>query len=246
MISPFLLVFLFVAGLVGGLVALPMKSQGAKTSWLCLGGTFAGGAFLAPAIFELGPEAVQALGISWALLSGMGIMLFLGWLDRRGHHVHAEIHGCHPHGGGAPAKPYILGAMLGFHSLLEGLALGSVAVGAAREALGLAILFHKATDTFALAVTLVRYGVSRTKIVGATVILSLASPVGALLASMADLSGPHLLHGILAATTAGTFLYLAGSDLLLPELRDKEGRGVKIVAATVGFGIIALAVWMGS
>jgi len=154
------------------------RSQGAKTSWLCLGGTFAGGAFLATAIFELGPEAVQALGISWAFLSGMFIMLFLGWLDRRGHHVHAEIHGCHPHGGGAPAKPYILGAMLGFHSLLEGLALGSVAVGAAREALALAILFHKATDTFALAVTLVRYGVSRTKIVGATMLLSLASPGG--------------------------------------------------------------------
>jgi zinc transporter ZupT len=112
--------------------------------------------------------------------------------------------------------------------------------------LALAILFHKATDTFALAVTLVRYGVSRTKIVGATVILSLASPVGALLASMADLSGPHLLHGILAATTAGTFLYLAGSDLLVPELKDKEGRGVKIVAAMVGFSIVTLAILKGS
>jgi zinc transporter ZupT len=93
---------------------------------------------------------------------------------------------------------------------------------------------------------LVRYGVSRTKILGATVLLSFASPAGALLASMADLSGPHLLHGILAATTAGTFLYLAGSDLLVPELRDKEGRGVKIVAAMVGFSIIALAVLVGS
>ena len=246
MISPLLLVFLFVAGLVGGLVALPMRVQGAKTSWLCLGGTFAGGAFLATAIFELGPESLEALGVWRALLSAGGIILFLGWLDRQGHHAHAEIHGCHPHGGGAPAKPYILGAMLGFHSLLEGLALGSVAVGGAREALALAILFHKATDTFALAVTLVRYGVSRTKIVGATVILSLASPLGALLASIADLSGPHLLHGILAATTAGTFLYLAGSDLLVPELKDKEGRGVKIVAAMVGFSILGLAVWMGS
>ncbi len=246
MISLILLLMLFSAGVVGGLVALPMRSQGVKTSWLCLGGTFAGGAFLATAIFELGPEALEVLGVWWALLSAGGIILFLGWLDRQGHHAHAEIHGCHPHGGGAPAKPYILGAMLGFHSLLEGLALGSVAVGAAREALALAILFHKATDTFALAVTLVRYGVSRTKIVGATVILSLASPGGALLASMADLSGPHLLHGILAATTAGTFLYLAGSDLLVPELKDKEGRGVKIVAATIGFSIIALAVLMGS
>ena len=223
-----------------------MRSQGAKTSWLCLGGTFAGGAFLATAIFELGPEALEVLGVWRALLSAGGIILFLGWLDRQGHHAHAEIHGCHPHGGGAPAKPYILGAMLGFHSLLEGLALGSVAVGAAREALALAILLHKATDTFALAVTLVRYGVSRTKIVGATVLLSLASPVGALLASMADLSGPHLLHGILAATTAGTFLYLAGSDLLLPELKDKEGRGVKIVAAMVGFSIVTLAILKGS
>ncbi|MCX6935308.1 MAG: ZIP family metal transporter [Verrucomicrobia bacterium] len=245
MISPIILLVLFGAGLAGGLVALPMRAQGHKTSWLCFGGTFAGGAFLATAIFQLGPEAMQDLGLLKALLMAGGLILFLRWLDRQGHNAHAEIHGCHPHGGGVPAKPYILGAMLGFHSLLEGLALGSVAVGAAREALALAILIHKATDTFALAVTLGRYGVSRTKILGATVILSLASPGGALLASMADISGPHLLHGILGAATAGTFLYLAGSDLLLPELKEKEGRPVKILAAAIGFLLITGAAFLG-
>lgn len=245
-ISPLLLVFLFVAGLVGGLGALPMRSQGAKTSWLCLGGTFAGGAFLATAFFELGPESVESLGV-WAGLGAMvGTMAFLFWLDRQGHHAHAEMHGCHPHGGkGALAKPWILGGMLGFHSLLEGLALGSVSAGSAQDALALAILFHKATDTFALAVTLGRYGFSGGKIILATVLLSLASPGGAWLASGVNVEGLETLHGIFAAATSGTFLYLAGSDLLIPELREKEGRWWKGLAALVGFGAVTAAIFFG-
>ncbi len=245
-ISPLLLVSLFVAGLAGGLVALPMRSPSAKVSWLCLGGTFAGGAFLATALFELGPEAVESLGV-WGGLGGMiGTIGFLFWLDRQGHHAHAEMHGCHPHGGGgSPAKPYILGGMLGFHSLLEGLALGSVSQGAAQEALALAILFHKATDTFALAVTLGRYGFSAGKIVLATLILSLASPGGAWLAAEVNLGGWEVLHGILSAATCGTFLYLAGFDLLVPELREREGRLWKGLAAGLGFALVGYAAWSG-
>jgi len=98
---------------------------------------------------------------------------------------------------------------------------------------------HKATDTFALAVTMGRQGSTTGMIFGITVLLSLATPAGAWLASKADLSGAHLLHGSLSAATAGTFLYLAYSDLLLPELREKEGRLWKVVAALAGFVLIA-------
>ena len=44
---------------------------------------------------------------------------------------------------------------------------------------------------------------------------------------------------MLAAGTAGTFLYLAYSDLLVPELKEKEGRPWKIIAAVAGFALIA-------
>jgi zinc transporter ZupT len=135
--------------------------------------------------------------------------------------------------------------MLGFHSLLEGLALGSVSQGAAQEALALAILFHKATDTFALAVTLGRYGFSAGKIVLATLILSLASPGGAWLAAEVNLGGWEVLHGILSAATCGTFLYLAGFDLLVPELREREGRLWKGLAAGLGFALVGYAAWSG-
>jgi zinc transporter ZupT len=245
-ISSVLLILLFVAGIGGGLVALPMRAAEKKTSWLCLGGTFAGGAFLATALFELGPESLKTLGALPGLVMMVGTMGFLFWLDRQGHHAHAEMHGCHPHGGaGTAAKPYILGGMLGFHSLLEGLALGSVQAGASQEALALAILFHKATDTFALAVTLAKYGLSAGKIFGATVLLSLASPGGAWLASKVDLEGWEMIHGVLAAATCGTFLYLAWFDLLVPELKEREGRLWKSVSAALGFGLVALAVFSG-
>ncbi len=238
MLFPLLLV-LFAAGMFGGLSALILKKRGAKTSWLCLGGTFAGGAFLASAFFELIPEAVGDLGWLKTCLTGGMLILALAWLDRRAHHAHAEIHGHHPHGGSA-SSAYVLGAMLGLHSLLEGLALGSIPSGALQQALAVAILMHKATDTFALAVTMGRQSSSTGSILGVTVLLSLATPGGAWLASQADLSGAHLLHGTLSAATAGTFLYLAYSDLLLPELKEKEGRLSKVVAAVAGFTLIAL------
>lgn len=235
---PKILLVLFAAGLAGGLAALLLKRQAGKTSWLCLGGTFAGGAFLASAFFELIPEAVCDLGWLKTCLTGGGLILALAWLDRRAHHAHAEIHGHHPHGGSA-SSAYVLGGMLGLHSLLEGLALGSIQSGAVQQALAVAILMHKATDTFALAVTMGRQGANAGAIFGITVLLSLATPAGAWLASMADLSGAHLLHGGLSAATAGTFLYLAYSDLLVPELREKEGRIWKIVASVAGFALIA-------
>lgn len=235
-----ILVVLFAAGMVGGSVALILRRQAGHAAWLCLGGTFAGGAFLGSAFFELVPEAVGDLGWLRASLTGGGLILLLVWLDRRAHHAHAEIHGHHPHGGSAPSA-YVLGAMLGLHSLLEGLALGSIQSGVVQEALALAILLHKATDTFALAVTMGRQGASTGAVLGATLVMSLATPVGAWLASRTNLSGAHLLHGLLSAGTAGTFLYLAYSDLLLPELREKEGRFWKVVAAGAGFVLLAVA-----
>lgn len=247
MISTALLLFLFGAGLLGGIFAQGLRrKEGPETPWLCLGGTFAGGAFLAAALFDLGPESVRDLGVWMALAVGGGLFMGLRWLDQRGHHAHAEVHGHghHTHGSGSATKPWILGGMLGFHSLLEGLALGSVHAPGAREALALAILFHKATDTFALAMTLGRWGVSSGRIFLATLFLSAASPAGAWLASRVDLMGPHRFHGYLSAATAGTFLYLAGSDLLLPELKEEEGRAGKIVAALFGFSVVAAATFL--
>ena len=247
MLFSWILWTLFGAGLLGGILAQGLRrKEGPETPWLCLGGTFAGGAFLAAAFFDLGPESVRDLGWGISLLTGGGVFLGLGWLDRRGDHAHAEVHGHghHPHGVGSATKPWILGGMLAFHSLLEGLALGSVNSVAAQEALALAILFHKATDTFALAMTLGRWRVTSGKIFLATLCLSAASPGGAWLASQVDLSGPHLFHGILSAATAGTFLYLAGSDLLLPELRESEGRAGKIFSAIFGFSVVAAATWL--
>ena len=52
------------------------------------------------------------------------------------------------------------------------------------------------------------------------------------------LEGWEMAHGILAAATCGTFVYLAGFDLLVPELREKEGRWWKLGTAMAGFILI--------
>jgi hypothetical protein len=49
----------------------------------------------------------------------------------------------------------------------------------------------------------------------------------------------------LSAATCGTFLYLAGFDLLVPELREREGRLWKGLAAGLGFALVGYAAWSG-
>jgi len=236
--SLWILWLVFGAGLAGGWAALFLKKRSGNTAWLCLGGTFAGGAFLGSSVFGLIPEAVGGLGWLKTLLVGGGFLLGLRWLDRRTHHAHAEVHGHHQHGGSASLS-LVLGGVLGLHSLLEGLALGCIQSGAVQQALAVAILMHKATETFALAITMGRKGASHGAMLGATVLLSLATPAGAWLALQADRAGASQMHGILAAATAGTFLYLAYADLLVPELKEKEGRMGKMVSAGVGFALLA-------
>lgn len=112
---------------------------------------------------------------------------------------------------------------LGFHSLLDGIVIGvsfeiSVALGAVAT---LSVILHKLPDGISMSSILLHSGYKRSRILLYSWLVALATPIGAIgsFILLRDLS-PNIL-GILLAVAAGSFLYVAATDLI-PEIHKKS------------------------
>lgn len=109
--------------------------------------------------------------------------------------------------------PYIMTIILVIHSLTEGAVLGIENKYSEAFILFIAIITHKAADSFALCVTLMRYQLPLSRIVGFIILFSLMTPLGIGLGTiMTGLSNAQLMDQIIAvfnAFAAGSFLYIA-------------------------------------
>ena len=197
---------------------------------------FAAGVMLGAVFFHMLPEAYHGGGYASFVMVPAGFLLLLVLERYMVSHACEEPPDCeehvHSHGGMG------LAAMLGLsvHTLFDGLALGS----AVHEGVGLtafiAIFAHKVPSSLSLASILKAEGRSRATILGYAVLYGLMVPLGALLYSLFDAAVHHEAFAARAlAFSAGTFLYIAVSDLL-PHVnrhgQDRKGRN--LVALTVG------------
>ncbi|MCP3162694.1 ZIP family metal transporter [Myxococcus qinghaiensis] len=215
---------------------------------------FAAGVMLGAAFFHMLPEAYEGGGW-WAFALVPGGFVFLLVLERYlVAHAGEDLPGDHMSGSGRPPAQagQVLGltAFLGLstHTLFDGIALGS----AVEEGVGLmaliAIVAHKVPSALSLASILKTEGRSRSSILLLSVLYGLMVPAGALLyfAFDAVLRFESLAPKALAFS-AGTFLYIAVSDLL-PHVhrhgKDQPGRNV--LALFVGLALMfGLARLMG-
>jgi zinc transporter ZupT len=104
---------------------------------------------------------------------------------------------------------------IGFHSLLDGVAIGAGNVLNLSMVILLAVTIHKFPAALALSSILVKGGeYSRQKILMSMFIFALATPIGALI-SMNVMGGlnPYPI-GFALGISAGTFLYISIGDLL--------------------------------
>ncbi|NTX00688.1 ZIP family metal transporter [Myxococcus sp. CA051A] len=215
---------------------------------------FAAGVMLGAAFFHMLPEAYEGGGW-WAFALVPAGFVFLLVLERYlVAHAGEDLPGDHMSGSGrSPAQAgQVLGltAFLGLstHTLFDGIALGS----AVEEGVGLmallAIVAHKVPSALSLASILKTEGRSRSSILLLSVLYGLMVPAGALLyfAFDAVLRFESMAPKALAFS-AGTFLYIAVSDLL-PHVhrhgKDQPGRNV--LALFVGLALMfGLARLMG-
>lgn len=201
--------------------ALVVKGEAWIRRFMPLVISFAAGTLLAVAFFDLLPEALEMLEEAhsqaslwpWVLGSFIAFYFLEQLLHYHSHH-HVEHH--HPMG---------LVAFMGmaFHSLIDGIVIG---VGfAVSPALGIvttmSLLAHELPQGIAVTSIMLHANFPKRRATIYAALVALATPVGAAGAVL-------LLHGVsqgvlalLLAVAAGSFLYVAASDLI-PETHEAK------------------------
>lgn len=219
---------IFLGALLGGSVAI----LGTREKRLALFLAFAAGVMLGAAFFHMLPEAFHGGGYrTFTWVPAGFVLLFL--LERYVMvHICEEPPECEEHSHGSFSG---LTAFFGLsvHTLFDGIALGS----AASQGVGLmafiAIFAHKVPSSVALASILRHDGKSIRSVLLYTAAFGLMVPIGALLYFGLDAALEFSNFASRALSfSAGTFLYIAVSDLLPRVSRHGKDKRLKSI---VGF-----------
>ncbi len=220
--------------LIGGF--LPLLRELSQRS-LALLLSFSAGVLLGAVFFHMLPETGKVLvdDIGLPILAGFLLIFVM----ERFVFVHAcEERDCDIHPMGIPA---FLGISL--HSLLDGIALGA---GLMLPQLGpvvlLAVLIHKMPDSISISAILLSAGWARPKVARLSVLFSLTTPVGALLAFLFFRALSEENVAIAIGISAGTFLAIATADIL-PQVHRIEQRN-PLTLLFLGLGL--LVSWTGT
>ena len=218
--------------LIGGFLPL-LRELSQRALALLL--SFSAGVLLGAVFFHMLPE------IGKVLVDDTGLPILAGFLlifvMERFVFVHAcEERECDIHQMGIPA---FLGISL--HSLLDGIALGA---GLMLPQLGpvvlLAVLIHKMPDSISISSILLSAGWERRKVATLSLLFSLTTPVGALLAFLFSARFPENI-AVALGVSAGTFLAIATADILPQVHRIQERNPLTLLFLFLGLGVS----WIG-
>lgn len=231
-------VFGGIFSLTGGFVLLYKENLARRLSLYLV--SFAIGALLGAAFFDLIPEALE-LGQSMAsqnLILGAALLgfllLFIFEKFLKWHHCHDEEK-CEIH---TFTSTVIFGDAV--HNFIDGIIivlsfLVSVPVGIATS---LAVFFHEIPQEIGDFGVLLHAGYSRGKIILINFLSSLATPLGAIISFLA---APLFLNGLpyLLSFAAGSFIYVAATDLLPHVHRQTKGSDFSHLLIII-LGILAI------
>lgn len=179
--------------------------------------SFSAGVLLSVAIGHLLPEAQELSphALIWFLAS----FIFFYIIE---HGI--ILHSCRENGE-CPVHPIDKIALLGigFHSLLDGVVIGvgfeiSFSLGIIAT---LSVLLHELPEGISTVSVLLHSGYDRKKAVFYSWLVALATPFGAILSYLLVKNISQNILGALLAIAAGSFLYVAASDLI-PEIHKKS------------------------
>lgn len=233
---------IFLTGLGGGAYALIQGRREAGSSLaLRLGAALAGGVFLGAGLIhmlgdasEIFDELLPELDFPLAyLIAAVGFVAILG-IERVAFRAQSAAEGPYA---------YILTLVLGFHSLLAGIALGvedTIAVGLA---IAIAIVAHKGAAAFALGVSFVKSAMPRSRAWALLVTFSCITPAGIFIGRLVNSTLPHeeaeTVEAIFDGLAAGTFLYIAALDIIQEEFAGAESHLPRFAALLGGLALMA-------
>jgi len=202
----------------GGFYPLFRQDQARSSAGFPLGEAFTAGVFMALALTLMLPSSFHLLHtefpkLDYPVTSAIAIVTFffllaLEQISRRVEEQLARDDGeLSP-----PTIPLIMATMIAIPSFFLGTALGVSETNAA-VVIFVAIMVHKSSAAFALALKMVRSTMTRRQVWIAFSCFALSTPLGIVVGGrIHELLGPHALNmvkGVILALAAGTFLYMA-------------------------------------
>jgi zinc transporter ZupT len=231
-----LLALAFATSMLGGLV--PAIEGFLESLGLDRILSFRSGILIAVALSDVLPDAWRAAPAAAAAAAGGA--LGLGWFLHRGHaDEHAGHELTHPHVHSHAHLPATIAALFA-HSLIDGLNLGAIAVvgGPALLAVGAATGLHKLADGFTLTSLFHQSGHPRGRVLVLLGLVSMTTPLGALLGRAGVLGVGPLMAALLLGFAGGSFLYVGGTQIVPHLRRAREAQSALIFAA--GFAAMLL------
>lgn len=232
---------IFAVAIVGGAIPLMAARLEASRRLFSLVNALAGGIFLGIGFIHLLPEGMELLGrvVDYplgALLGALGVVVLL-LIDRVLFNARKLVR--LPGGARQALYPFVLLLMLSIHSIFAGVALGIAENAVGVTALLVGVLSHKGSAAFALMAASHAAALRAGRQKAILGIFAAMTPGGVLiglaLASLLDVGGETAVavEGCFNALAAGTFIYVAITDIIDAELPTREDRTSRFVASAL-------------
>ena len=224
----FSVLIIFLAAVAGGTLPVFSKKDIHPGQGFPLGEAFASGVFLALSMLIMLPAAHAQisktpglLSYPWAFLIATIAFLALLEFEHLLTHLKDRIEGSSSHmdtdspptGSASPVVPILLLALIGVPSFFLGAAIGVSQDLFSIILILVAVLAHKSTAGFALALKMMQSTLSRPKVVILFLLFALSTPIGILigddLATTLGSSAMLTTKGLVLAMAAGVFLYMS-------------------------------------
>ena len=134
--------------------------------------------------------------------------------------------------------PYILLSALSLHGLFEGTALGVQAKTNDTIFIAVAILAHKWAEGFALGISFVNSQTEKNTFIKMIILFSIFTPLGIAI-GMLFTETSALTQGVMLSVSAGTFLYVSASEVIIEEFAVATFKEMKFVMYLVGGMFVA-------
>jgi zinc transporter ZupT len=212
------LVSILAATFAGGFYPLTRPDRCRERDGFPVGEAFTAGVFLALSLTLMLPSAMHLLGLAFpgadipvaSIITGASFVALLG-LEHVSHGFARRL-GEDDGGRSHPAIPLIMTAMIAVPSFFLGTALGVSATDAA-VFIFIAIMLHKSSAAFAMALKMVRSTLTGAQTWLAFVLFAFATPTGIVVGEDIHLYMGHdvmvIVKGSVLSVAAGVFLYMA-------------------------------------
>ena len=135
--------------------------------------------------------------------------------------------------------PFVLLIGLGVHAVFEGIAMGTETDSGKAAIFALAIFLHKGAAGMSLGISLAKTFPHRDLfVVSLLVFFSTFTPLGIIIGMLLK-SGDELIEIIFSCLAAGTFIYIAGSEIIVEEFAMPDGKCIKFLFYILGIVIVS-------